>query len=206
MSSNRFTDVKWNGQPCCTSRHITKKQIKRGFSACPGLLLRQSSRFRASNQKHTVQQSLGSVHAKKTPQSSALYQMFWHFCPHRAPPALQRWCPIGWKAWWTPSRHWLPHSSSWWLWTRMVTARTRSSRGSPLHKCPGTTWTHMVSIGWRYESAAASAPSSAAQGHMLETPTPYIICGFGPALRNVVWTLCLHMSFHSFFSPTSMLS
>lgn len=61
---------------------------------------------------------------------------------------LQRWCPIGWRGWWTPLHRWLRRSSSWSPWIRMVTAQTRSNRGSPPHRCPGTTWTHMVSFHW----------------------------------------------------------
>lgn len=58
---------------------------------------------------------------------------------------FQRWCPIVWREWWTPTRHWLQPNNRWLLW-RMVTAPTPSSRASPLLKCPVTTWTHMVSI------------------------------------------------------------
>lgn len=58
---------------------------------------------------------------------------------------LQRWCPIGWREWWTPTHHWLQPSNRWLPW-RTVTAPIPSSRASPLLKCPVTTWIHMVSI------------------------------------------------------------
>lgn len=87
---------------------------------------------------------------------------------------LQRWCPIGWRAWWTPSRHWPRPSSNWLPWIRTATVRTPSSRASPPHRCPETTWTHMVSIHPPYPPAQPYMLPSV--GHVFRPQRPGLGC------------------------------
>lgn len=93
---------------------------------------------------------------------------------------FQRWCPIGWRAWWTPTRHWLLPSSRWLPW-RTVTAPIPSSRASPHLKCPVTTWTHMVSIipssrtrSGLLPEAEACVRDNAVQAALTRTIPPFI--------------------------------
>lgn len=118
--------------------------------------------------------------------------------------AMQKWCPIEWREWWTLSHHWLRLSSSWLPWIRTVTAQTRSNRGSPPHRCPVTTWTHMVSMQrlapeQTHKCLSLDQPCSSPVCNMCSGHSPRRLSGFSSHMRlHTLELLCFEVDFQIF--------